>query len=110
AAVMTDLKERINADLPGTNQAAVTTRLPQILASVDRSVLVAQSGILLLLVQFGVLAGYAVILVSALLMERRRTETALLKARGAGYAHLVRMALYEAVGVVVPAVLVAPWL
>ena len=52
--------------------------------------LVAQSGILLLLVQFGVLAGYAVILVAALLMDRRRSETALLQARGAGFGHLVR--------------------
>ena len=69
---------------------------PEILASVDRSVLVAQAGILLLLVQFGVLAGYAVILVAALLLERRRTETALLRARGGGLGHLVRMALVEA--------------
>ena len=67
-----------------SNQATVATKLPDILASVDRSVLVAQAGILLLLVQFGVLAGYAVILVAALLIDRRRTETALLRARGAG--------------------------
>ncbi len=104
------LKERIAAAMPGSNQATVTTRLPDILASVDRSVLVTQAGILLLLVQFGVLAGYAVVLVAALLMERRRTETALLRARGAGLPHLVRMSLLEAILVVVPAVIAAPWL
>ena len=100
----------VNAALPVSNQVTVATKLPAILASVDRSVLVAQSGILLLLVQFGVLAGYAVILVAALLADRRRTETALLRARGAGLGHLVRMAAGEAVLVVVPAVLAAPWI
>ncbi len=101
---------RINAALPGSNQASVSTKLPDILASLDRSVLVAQAGILLLLVQFGVLAAYAVILVAALLLERRRTETALLRARGAGTGHLAAMAFGEGLVVVVPAVLVAPWL
>ena len=67
-------------------------------------------GILLLLVQFGVLAGYAIILVAALLMERRATETALLRARGAGLGHLARMATLEAIVIVVPAVIFAPWL
>ena len=110
AAEVDGLKDRIAAALPGTNQASVTTRLPAILGSVDRSVLVTQAGILLLLVQFGVLAGYAVILVAALLLERRRSEMALLRARGAGRSHLVRLALYESILVVTPAVLVAPWL
>ena len=96
--------------LPGSNQATVATRLASILAAVDRSVLVAQSGILLLLVQFGVLAGYAVVLVAALLMDRRRSETALLRARGAGFGHLVRMATGEGLLIVVPAVLAAPWI
>ncbi|HYO41846.1 MAG TPA: ABC transporter permease [Candidatus Limnocylindrales bacterium] len=110
ATGVTALPGEINAALPQSNQATLTTKLPQILASVDRSVLVAQAGILLLLVQFGVLAGYAVVLVAALLVDRRRTETALLLARGAGFGHQVRMAFYEAVLIVVPAVVVAPWL
>ncbi|HKF86414.1 MAG TPA: FtsX-like permease family protein, partial [Candidatus Limnocylindrales bacterium] len=100
---------RINAALPFTNQAEVQTKLPAILASVDRSVLVTQAGILLLLVQFGVLAAYAVILVAALLLERRRTETALLRARGGGFGHLVAMALGEALLVTLPAMIAAPW-
>ncbi len=110
AAEVAGLGGTINAALPQSNQATVATRLPTILASVDRSVLVTQSGILLLLIQFGVVAGYAVILVSALLVDRRRTETALLQARGAGFGHLVRMALAEALLIVVPAVVAAPWI
>ncbi len=110
ATEVTALSGVINAALPQSNQATVTTKLPAILASVDRSVLVTQAGILLLLVQFGVLAGYAVVLVAALLSDRRRTETALLRARGAGFGHLVRMAFYEALLIVVPAVIAAPWL
>jgi hypothetical protein len=100
----------INAALPDSNQATVSSKLPTILAAVDRSVLVAQAGILLLLVQFGVLAGYAVVLVAALLTDRRRSETALLRARGAGFGHLLRMALAEGLLLVVPAVVAAPWL
>ena len=95
-ALATGIDARINAALPFSNQAQVLTRLPTILATVDRSVLVTQAGILLLLIQFGVLAGYAVILVAALLLERRRTETALLRARGGGFGHLVSMAFGEA--------------
>ncbi len=110
AASLKGLLGEVNAALPGSNQATVATKLPAILAAVDRSVLVAQSGILLLLVQFGVLAGYAVILVAALLMDRRRTGTALLQARGAGFRHLVRMSAGEALLIVVPAVLAAPWI
>jgi hypothetical protein len=101
---------RINAGLPSFNKATVSTKLPEILATVDRSVLVTQAGILLLLVQFGVLAGYAIILVAALLVERRRTETALLRARGAGFRHALSLAAGEALLVTVPAVLAAPWL
>ncbi|HEX5827199.1 MAG TPA: ABC transporter permease [Candidatus Limnocylindrales bacterium] len=108
SALAADAEPRINAALPASNRAQVLTKLPAILASVDRSVLVTQAGILLLLVQFGVLAAYAVILVAALLLERRRTETALLRARGAGFRHLLAMSLGEALLVTIPAVLVAP--
>jgi len=101
---------RVNAALPFSNQAQVLTKLPAILDTVDRSVLVTQAGILLLLVQFGVLAGYAVILVAALLLERRRAETALLRARGGGFGHLLAMATGEALLITIPAVIVAPWL
>ncbi len=104
------LSARINAALPQSNQASVASKLSTILDSVDRSVLVTQAGILLLLVQFGVLAGYAVVLVAALLLERRRTETALLRARGAGLGHLSALAMGEAMLIAIPAAIAAPWL
>ena len=104
------LAGRINAALPESNQASVATRLPEIVGGVDRSVLVSQAGILLLLVQFGVLAGYAVVLVAALLVDRRAAGTALLRARGAGVGHLVRMALLEGLLLVAPAIVAAPWI
>ena len=50
------------------------------------------------------------ILVAALLLERRRTETALLRARGAAPATSLSMSFGEALLVVVPAVIAAPWL
>jgi hypothetical protein len=110
AAAADSLAGEIGAAVPSSTQVQVATKLPAILGSVDRSVLVSQAGILLLFVQFGVLAGYAVVLVAALLVDRRRTGTALLRARGAGFGHLVRMAAAEAALVVVPAALAAPWI
>ena len=110
AALAASAQDRVNAALPFSNRAQVLTKLPTILAAVDRSVLVAQSGILLLLVQFGVLAAYAIVLVAALLLERRRTETALLRARGGGFGHLLSMSAGEALLITVPAVIAAPWL
>ena len=110
ASLAASAQERVNAALPFSNRAQVLTKLPAILAAVDQSVLVTQAGILLLLVQFGVLAAYAIILVAALLLERRRTETALLRARGGGFGHLLAMTSGEALLITVPAVVAAPWL
>jgi hypothetical protein len=64
--------------------------------------------VLLLSAQFAVLSGYAVFLVAGLLVERRRAEVALLRARGATSAHLVMMATIEALLIAVPAAIVAP--
>ena len=63
----------------------------------QRSILVSRSGVTLLTIQFAVLAGYAVLLVAGLLVERRRSETALLRSRGATAVHLVALAFGEAV-------------
>jgi hypothetical protein len=104
------LADRVRVGLPAGTQVRITTQLPQILDEVERSVLVSRSGIVLLTIQFAVLAGYSVILVAGMLLERRRTETALLRSRGATTAHLGAMAFTEAVLVAIPAVLVAPFL
>ena len=96
-----ELRERIGS-LPARAGAAtggspprVTTVLPATLGEVERSILVSHSGITLLTIQFAVLAGYAIVLVAGMLLERRRTDLALMRSRGASTVHLGFMALTE---------------
>ena len=96
-----ELRERIDS-LAGRASAAiggspprVTTVLPATLGEVERSILVSHSGITLLTIQFAVLAGYAIVLVAGMLLERRRTDLALMRSRGASTVHLAFMALTE---------------
>jgi GAF domain-containing protein len=91
-----ELDERLRVAVPGA-QLRITTGLPALLADVDRAALVSRTGILLLVVQFAVLAAYAIVLVAGMLADRRRAETALLRSRGASSGHLAAMALFEAV-------------
>ena len=107
---LTSLQPRLSRDLPVGAQPRLTTTLPDTLVEVGRSVLVSRSGIALVTIQFVILAGYAVLLVAGLLVERRRSEIALLRSRGASATHLTRMALLEAVFLAVPAAAVAPLL
>ena len=88
----------------------VETSLDTILGDVNRSLLVSRSGVVVLTIQYAVLAGYALLLVAGLLVEQRRIETALLRSRGGGVGHVVLMSFVEALILVVPAALVAPWL
>ena len=74
----------------------MTTTLPATLGQVERSILVSHSGITLLTIQFAVLAGYAIVLVAGMLLERRRSDLALMRSRGASTVHLAAMALTEA--------------
>ena len=103
-------RTRIRAVVPPPRQITVATKLPTILADVSRSILVARSAVILLTAQFAVLAGYAVLLVGGLLIERRRAEAALLRSRGATSGHLVALAFGEAVLLAIPAMIVAPFL
>jgi hypothetical protein len=104
------LNARLRDDrLPGRS-LRVESALPDILAEVDRRTLVSRSGVLLLTVQFAILAGYAIILVAGMLIERRRVEVALLRSRGAGTTHLSAMAFGEALMLAIPAALIAPYL
>ncbi|HEU4672941.1 MAG TPA: ABC transporter permease [Candidatus Limnocylindrales bacterium] len=102
------LRTRLGAQLPATAQPTVTTGLPRLLDSLTAAISASRSSILLLALQFGALAVYAVVLVSGLLLERRRAETALLRSRGATTGHLVRMALVEALLLALPVVVLAP--
>lgn len=97
-----ELRERIDSLGPRASAAIagspprVTTTLPATLGQVERSVLVSHSGITLLTIQFAVLAGYAIVLVAGMLLERRRSDLALMRSRGASTTHLAFMALTEA--------------
>ena len=112
-ALRTDLlslNARLRDDrLPG-RALRVESALPDILGEVDRRTLVSRSGVLLLTIQFAILAGYAILLVAGMLIERRRVEVALLRSRGAGTSHLSAMAFGEALMMAIPAALIAPYL
>lgn len=104
------LDERLrDARLPGRS-LRVVSELPGTLAQLDRATLVSRSGVMLLTVQFAILAGYAIVLVAGMLIERRRVEAALLRSRGASTLHLAAMAFGEALLLAIPAAIVAPWL
>ena len=103
------LDDRLRDDrLPGRS-LRVGSELPGILATVDRATLVSRSGVLLLTVQFAILAAYAILLVAGMLIERRRIEGALLRSRGASTLHLTAMAFGEAIMLAIPAAIIAPW-
>ena len=104
------LATRLRTAVPPTVNPRVTTALPGLLDGVGRSVLVTRSGVILLTIQFAVLAGYAVVLVAGMLVERRRSEIALIRSRGAGGGHLIVMAILESLLIAVPAVVLAPFL
>lgn len=100
----------IRAATPVGVQLRVETGLRDILAEVGRAVLVSWSGILVLVLQFAILAGYALILVAGMLSDRRRAETALVRSRGASSGHLAAMAAIEAFLIAGTAAALAPWL
>jgi hypothetical protein len=104
------LHDRLESTFGTSAQVGVRTRLPEILAAAERSLLVARTGVLILTVQLGVLAGYALLLTAGLLIDQRRIETALLRSRGASTAQVAVLALMEGLLLAVPAALLGPWL
>ncbi|WP_406366474.1 FtsX-like permease family protein [Streptomyces sp. NBC_00645] len=87
---------------------AVTTSLPEVLDSVDRSLLVSRSTLLIVALQLALLAGYALLLVARLLSAERAGETRVLRARGASRGRIAGLAALEALLLAVPAALCAP--
>ena len=85
---------RLGSSMEGV-PVTVTSSLPDIIAAAERSLLASRTGVLLLTVQFVVLAAYAVLLSAALLVEHRRIDTAMLRSRGAGPARIAGLALVE---------------
>jgi hypothetical protein len=64
----------------------------------------------MLSVQLSILAGLALVLTAGLLVESRRTETDLLRSRGATSDQILRMSLAEGALLTLPTAIVAPWL
>ena len=104
------LPARLDDQLGADRVAEVRTGLPEVLAAAAGALLVGDTGILLLDLQLAIIGTYALILVAALMREWRRAETALLRSRGAGAEHLVRITATEALWLVAAAVIVGPLL
>jgi ABC-type lipoprotein release transport system permease subunit len=101
--------ERVDAAAGGA-PSSVVTGLDRIIATAERSLLASRTGVLLLMAQLAVLAGYAILLTAALLVDHRRVDTALLRSRGAGTLQVAGMALTEGLLIALSAGLAAPWL
>ncbi len=102
------LAPALTAAMPARQSIRITTGLSAVLAGVHQSLAVAQGGVTLLTLQFIVLAAFAVVLVAALLGERRRRENRILESRGATRFQIVTVTTGEAILVTLPAVIVAP--
>lgn len=92
------------------SDAEVRTRLPALLSETARSLTITRSGVFAVVLQLGALSGLALLISGSLLVETRRRETELMRARGAGPVHMVLPAIVEACLLVAPAVLAGPWL
>ena len=103
------LPVRVTSALPGT-YPTVKTGLPALMAVAEQSLLVSRTGVLLLLVQLGVLAGYAIALTADLIVDYRRLDTALLRLRGASTRQVAVLALAESLLLAVPGIVIGPWL
>jgi hypothetical protein len=103
------IRERLGSAMTGV-PVTVVTGMPDIIATAERSLLASRTGVLLLTVQFVVLAAYAVLLSAALLVEHRRMDTAMLRSRGAGPVRIAGLSLVEGLLLTVPAMLLGPWL
>lgn len=106
---MEQLQSRIGQVLPN-GFATSSTRLPDLLSEAERSLLASRTGVLLLLAQLAVLAGYAIALTADLIVDHRRLDTALLRSRGASTLQVGLLAVIEAALLAIPAALAAPWL
>ncbi|WP_436520225.1 ABC transporter permease [Actinoplanes sp. HUAS TT8] len=98
------------ADLPRTSglgsSATINTGLPDLADRLDRADLVRRSTLVTPMLLVVVLGGYALSLVAVLLAESRKSETALLRARGASRRQLTGLAAVEALALVIPAALI----
>ncbi|WP_326562088.1 FtsX-like permease family protein [Micromonospora sp. NBC_01796] len=111
---LADTVRGLTAELPkaaGLGTSGITTTAVDRLAErLERANLVGRSALVTPMLLVIVLGGYALVLVAALLVEQRRGENSLLRARGAARNQLAGLAVREATLVVLPAALLAPLL
>ncbi|MFI6263972.1 FtsX-like permease family protein [Micromonospora sp. NPDC051006] len=102
------------ADVPDAaglgSSAQAVTAMNRLFDRTARADLVGRSSLATPLLLIVVLGGYALVLVAALLHEDRRSQTALLRARGAARRQLAGLTAREATLVVLPAALLGPLL
>jgi FtsX-like permease family len=102
------LEDELQGSPAVDDDVVLSTELPAFLATVDRSLLVARSTVLVPVVQVVVLAVTALLLTARLLNEHRRTEVALLRARGASTRQLVATSVREGLLLALPAAVLGP--
>lgn len=103
------LFSQIDRATTGSSEYTVKTGLAELAAGVNRSLTVTRSSVLSLLVQLALLAGYALVLTAGLLVGTRRTDTALLRSRGASPGQVLATSLLEGLALTVPAVILGPY-
>ncbi len=101
---------RALADTLDRPDADVTTGLPGLVTTTESSIGAMSTVIGLILMQVAGVALYGLALAALALVDTRSVETALLRSRGATAFQLGLLATLEALLVVVPAVVAAPWL
>jgi hypothetical protein len=109
-SALPSLEPRIDANAGFDTRITGSVELAIMLGKVERSLLATRSGVLILTVQLAILAGYALVLSAGLLVDQRRTETVLLRSRGAGVRQMLALALMEGVVLTLPAVVAGPFL
>ena len=110
AGAVADLESGI-ADAAGlASSGLASTDIPQLAERLERADLVGRSALLTPMLLVIVLSGYALLLIAVLLNEHRRTETALMRARGAARSQIAGLVTRESLLVVLPAVVLAPLL
>ena len=92
------------------SEFSLTTGLPGLVTQTERYVTVTRSTVIAVLFQLAILAGYALVLTAGLLVGTRRTETNLLRSRGASPNQILTIAVLEGVMLTAPAAFEAPWL
>lgn len=116
SGAMSRLADTLNArkaDAPGIEAPEVInfsllSRIDERLATIDRSLTVTSSTILAVILQLSLLALYALVLTSRLVVDTRTTETALARSRGASPTQVAVPAFFEGILLAVPAILLGP--